>query len=71
MCGVFGVRSVELITNNPLKLEALVQAGIAVRGRIQLPSPSNPHNLEYLRVKRERTGHLIVLDDEDQAAKTG
>jgi GTP cyclohydrolase II len=71
MLRLLGVRSVELITNNPLKLEALVQAGIPVRGRIQLPSPPNPHNLEYLRVKRERTGHLIVLDDEDPPAKTG
>ena len=38
-----------------------------VRGRIQLPSPANPHNVEYLRTKRERTGHLIETDEETQA----
>jgi GTP cyclohydrolase II len=52
------------VTNNPQKLAGLAEAGVAVRGRIQLPSPANPHNVEYLRTKRERTGHLLVTDDE-------
>ncbi len=63
MLRVLGVRSVELITNNPAKLAALVEAGIEVRGRIRLPSPANPHNLGYLRAKRDRTGHLIDIED--------
>jgi GTP cyclohydrolase II len=67
MLRLLGVRSVELITNNPLKLSGLTEAGVRVRGRIQLPSPSNPHNVEYLRVKRDRTGHLIETDDEARA----
>jgi GTP cyclohydrolase II len=70
MLRLLGVRSVELVTNNPLKIAGLEESGIPVRGRIQLSSPANPHNLEYLRVKRERTGHLIELD-EDTTAKTG
>ena len=70
MLRLLGVRSVELVTNNPLKVTGLEEAGIPVRRRVQLRSPPNPHNLEYLKVKRERTGHLIVLDD-DPAAKTG
>jgi GTP cyclohydrolase II len=57
-----GVRSVELITNNPLKIAQLVEAGMPVRRRIALPSPANPHNLGYLRAKREQTGHLIELE---------
>jgi GTP cyclohydrolase II len=61
MLRLLGVRSIELMTNNPLKLAGLEEAGVKVRGRIQLPSPANPHNLEYLRVKRERTGHLIEV----------
>ncbi len=67
MLRLLGVRSVELITNNPLKVSGLTDAGIRVRGRIQLPSPSNPHNVGYLRVKRDRTGHLITTDDEARA----
>ncbi|HET6439846.1 MAG TPA: GTP cyclohydrolase II [Anaeromyxobacter sp.] len=64
MLRLLGVRIVDLITNNPLKVAGLEEAGVEVRRRIQLPSPSNPHNVNYLRVKRERTGHLIQTDDE-------
>jgi GTP cyclohydrolase II len=71
MLRLLGVRSVDLITNNPLKIAGLVEAGVAVRRRIQLPSPTNPHNVGYLRVKRERTGHLIEVDQEPEAARAG
>src|SRR5512138_1489583 len=71
MLRLLGVRAVDLITNNPEKLAALADAGIPVRRRIQLASPTNPHNVGYLRVKRDRTGHLIALDDEGPAKKVG
>lgn len=64
MLRLLGVRSVDLITNNPLKVTGLAECGIVVKSRIALPSPQNPHNVGYLRVKRERTGHQIALDDE-------
>ncbi len=67
MLRALGVRSVDLITNNPLKIAGLVDAGISVRRRIHLPSPMNPHNVGYLRVKRERTGHLSEMDQEAPA----
>jgi len=56
-----GVASIDLITNNPLKIKGLESEGIVVRGRIPSATPSNPHNIGYLRTKRERTGHLIDL----------
>jgi GTP cyclohydrolase II len=68
MLRLLGVRSVELVTNNPLKVAGLEEAGVKVRRRVQLPSPANPHNVEYLRVKRERTGHLIEVDDDHEPA---
>lgn len=71
MLGLLGVRSVRLVTNNPLKISGLAEAGVKVLGRIQLPSPANPHNVEYLRVKRERTGHLIETDGSEMQAKAG
>jgi GTP cyclohydrolase II len=67
MLRLLGVRSIELITNNPLKLSGLEEAGVTVRGRIQLPSPANPYNVEYLTLKRERTGHLLEIDEETRA----
>jgi GTP cyclohydrolase II len=70
MLRLLGVRSVDLVTNNPAKLEGLAAAGIPVRRRVALPSPANPHNIGYLEVKREKTGHLIeVEDDAAPAAK--
>ncbi len=67
-----GVRSVDLITNNPLKIAGLVDHGIPVRRRIPSRTEHNPHNLGYLRTKRERSGHLIELFTEDDTeAKTG
>jgi GTP cyclohydrolase II len=56
-----GVRSVDLITNNPLKLAGLAQEGVTVRRRVPSTGAVNPHNLEYLKTKRERAGHLIDL----------
>jgi GTP cyclohydrolase II len=67
MLRLLGIRSVDLITNNPLKIAGLRDAGIAVRRRIRLPSPANPYNIGYLRAKRERTGHLIEMEGEAPA----
>jgi GTP cyclohydrolase II len=71
MLRLLGVRSVELVTNNPLKLAGLAEAGIDVRRRIALPSPANPHNAQYLRTKRDRTGHLIAMDGDDVLPEAG
>jgi GTP cyclohydrolase II len=72
MLRTLGVRSVDLMTNNPLKIAGLVDEGIAVRRRIPSRTEHNPHNLGYLRTKREHSGHLIELFSEDDAeAKTG
>ena len=58
-----GVASVDLITNNPLKIAALEDLGMPVRRRIPSVASANPHNIGYLRTKRERTGHLIELPE--------
>jgi GTP cyclohydrolase II len=71
MLKLLGVRSVQLITNNPLKLAGLGEAGVEVRRRVSLPSPANPHNIQYLRTKAEQTGHLIATDDDLAAAHAG
>jgi GTP cyclohydrolase II/3,4-dihydroxy 2-butanone 4-phosphate synthase/GTP cyclohydrolase II len=63
-----GVRSVDLITNNPLKIRGLEQEGLPVRRRIPSVAPLNPHNADYLRTKRDRTGHLIELFAEEDSA---
>lgn len=53
-----GVTRVEVMTNNPQKIEALREHGIDVVGRLPLVASTNAHNENYLRAKRERAGHL-------------
>jgi GTP cyclohydrolase II len=72
MLRMLGVRSVDLITNNPLKIAALVDEGIPVRRRIPSRTLHNPHNVDYLRTKRDQTGHLIeFVAEDDSEAKAG
>ncbi|MAH73721.1 MAG: GTP cyclohydrolase II [Cellvibrionales bacterium TMED49] len=59
-----GVRQVELMTNNPRKMEALLALGIDVVKRVPLSTDSNPHNSSYLSTKAGKLGH--ILDDHDQ-----
>lgn len=54
-----GVRSIELITNNPAKVEALSSLGIRVEARLPSLVPVGEHAQRYLDVKRERMHHLL------------
>ncbi len=54
-----GVRSVRLLTNNPAKTEGLEEYGVHVVERVGLTPHPNDHNLDYLRTKRDRMGHVL------------
>jgi GTP cyclohydrolase II len=69
MIRALGVRSVDLITNNPLKIAGLVDEGVPVRRRIPSRTLTNPLNVGYLKTKRDRSGHLIEFLDEEGEAK--
>lgn len=53
------VSKIQLITNNPDKISQLEQNGINVIKRVPLSLVTNPHNHEYVKTKKTRTGHLI------------
>jgi len=53
-----GIEEVRLLTNNPRKVEALEVEGIKVVERVAHHMPANPHNADYLQVKRAKSGHL-------------
>jgi GTP cyclohydrolase II len=59
MLRALGIEQVRLLTNNPHKLAGLEAAGIEVVERVAHHMPANPHNADYLTVKRERSGHLL------------
>jgi GTP cyclohydrolase II len=52
-----GVESVDLLTNNPLKHDALLELGIQVERRVPVLVPANPFSASYLEVKRRRMQH--------------
>lgn len=56
-----GLCSVKVISNNPLKLQALEDAGLKIveRVSIEVDAPEDAEN--YLRTKKEKLGHLLDL----------
>jgi GTP cyclohydrolase II len=56
-----GVRSVRLLTNNPLKIESLQELGIAVTSRVPLEPQITAENALYLVTKVQRMNHLLDL----------
>ncbi|CAM3965586.1 bifunctional 3,4-dihydroxy-2-butanone-4-phosphate synthase/GTP cyclohydrolase II [Janibacter anophelis] len=64
-----GVDRVQLLSNNPAKVEALTALGVEVAGRVPLPPSVTSDNLHYLRTKRDRMGHdLPWLPDTDEGS---
>ena len=59
MLELLGVHAIRLMTNNPAKVQALEEVGVAVAERVPHQLPPNPHNAHYLATKRDRTGHLL------------
>ena len=59
-----GVTSMRLMTNNPSKYGGLEGFGLNIVERVPIESLPTEFNIEYLRTKRERLGHLLGgLDD--------
>jgi GTP cyclohydrolase II len=55
------VRSIRLMTNNPLKIESLQTLGVQVIRRVPLQTDITPQNAGYLRTKVERLRHWLTL----------
>lgn len=52
-----GIQKVRLLTNNPVKRVGLESFGIEVIDNIPIEVAPNPHNIEYMRTKKQRMGH--------------
>jgi GTP cyclohydrolase II len=59
MLEMLGCTRVQLLTNNPAKLDGLVEAGIDVHARMPLQAPINADNRRYLTAKAIRAGHRL------------
>jgi 3,4-dihydroxy 2-butanone 4-phosphate synthase / GTP cyclohydrolase II len=59
-----GIRKMKLISNNPTKRAGLMGYGLEIVETIPIEIPSNPHNERYLRTKRDRMGHTLVVEEQ-------
>ena len=57
-----GVGTIRLMTNNPLKINGLIENGIDVEQRLEHVAGISNFNSQYLATKRARMGHLLDLD---------
>lgn len=52
-----GIRTLDLLTNNPAKYHALRGYGLEIGSRLPLKMPAGEHNQAYLDAKRSKLGH--------------
>ncbi len=55
-----GVSRVRLLSNNPDKVAALENGGVAVIERVPCEVTPSTYSEEYLRTKKEKLGHLFT-----------
>ncbi len=62
ICRDLGLKKIRILTNNPKKISRLEVYGIKITEQIPLRAQPGEHNIDYLRAKKHRLGHML---DED------
>jgi len=57
-----GIRKIRLISNNPKKRVGLMGYGLEIVEKIPIEIKANKHNEKYLKTKRDKMGHSIMMD---------
>jgi GTP cyclohydrolase II len=57
-----GLCKVRVISNNPLKLRALEEAGLQIVERVSIQVEPAETAAQYLRTKKEKLGHLLEIN---------
>ncbi len=60
-----GVRKMRLMTNNPKKVIGLNAYGLEITERVPIEIKSNPSNENYLKTKKDKLGHLLLINSQD------
>jgi len=66
-----GMSRIRLMTNNPRKCAGLAGYGLEVVERVPIEIPPNKTNIDYLRTKRTKLGHLLSWQYEEENEKNG
>ena len=59
MINFLAIKKVDLMTNNPKKIEALKAMGVVINERVPLSSNTNKYNEKYILTKKKKLGHLL------------
>jgi 3,4-dihydroxy 2-butanone 4-phosphate synthase/GTP cyclohydrolase II len=66
-----GLRRIRIMTNNPRKIAALAGYGLEVVERVPIEVPPNEINIEYLRTKQKKLGHVFNWQYEEGTVEHG
>lgn len=58
-----GLHKIRLLTNNPKKVIGLESYGLQIVETVELRTLPTPYNLEYLKTKQKKLGHLLEVDE--------
>jgi 3,4-dihydroxy 2-butanone 4-phosphate synthase/GTP cyclohydrolase II len=61
-----GLHNIKLLTNNPKKVVGLESYGLHIVEIVDLRTLPTPYNLEYLKTKQKKLGHLLDVDEDDK-----
>jgi 3,4-dihydroxy 2-butanone 4-phosphate synthase/GTP cyclohydrolase II len=62
-----GLHNIRLLTNNPKKVIGLESYGLHIVKTEELKTSPTPYNLEYLKTKQKKLGHLLDVDEDKKA----
>ncbi|MDO8446857.1 MAG: bifunctional 3,4-dihydroxy-2-butanone-4-phosphate synthase/GTP cyclohydrolase II [Deltaproteobacteria bacterium] len=62
MLADLGVRKIRLLTNNPKKVKGLEGYGLSIVERVSIETVPHENNIEYLRTKKRKMGHLLSVE---------
>jgi len=62
ICRDLGLKQIKILTNNPKKISRLEVYGIKITEQIPLIARPGKHNIDYLRTKKHRLGHMLDKD---------
>ncbi|MBL7208991.1 MAG: bifunctional 3,4-dihydroxy-2-butanone-4-phosphate synthase/GTP cyclohydrolase II [Dehalococcoidia bacterium] len=58
-----GLHKIRLLTNNPKKVVGLESYGLQIVETIDLRTSPTPYNVDYLKTKQRKLGHLLGVDE--------
>jgi len=61
-----GLHEIRLLTNNPKKVVGLESYGIKIVETVDLRTSPTPYNLDYLKTKQAKLGHLLGVDESNE-----